>query len=52
MDNKFSQWWVEYIDDYNTKHLTLVQNKEDLKYLQNSYRATIIETSDRQFDFS
>ena len=38
-----SQWWVEYIDDYNIKHLTLIQDKVYLQYLQNNYKVTIVE---------
>lgn len=35
-------WWVEYIDDYNIKHLTPVQDINSLQYLQNNYYATIV----------
>ena len=37
------QWWVEYIDDYNTKHLAPIQDKIYLQYLQSNYKVTIIE---------
>ena len=37
-------WVVEYIDDYSNKHLTPIKDMVDLKYLQNNYHATIIET--------
>ena len=37
------QWWVEYIDDYDIKHLTSIRNKDDLDFLQNNYRIVNIE---------
>ena len=37
-------WLVEYIDDYSNRHLTPIQNKTDLNYLQNNYNAVIIKT--------
>lgn len=49
--HSLSQWWVEYVDDYNTRRLTFVQNKNDLKYLQNVYHATIVETLENKIDF-
>ena len=36
-------WWVEYVDDYSIKHLTPIQNENDLKYLQKNYYARIVE---------
>lgn len=39
------QWWVEYVDDYNNKHLAPIQDKTYLNYLQDNYRAVVVETT-------
>ena len=44
--------WVEYIDDYNYRHLTPIQEEKDLKYLQKNYNVLRIEDRDTQVDFS
>ena len=45
MDNEnVINYWVEYIDDYNDKHLTTIQKEVDLKYIQNNYDIINIET--------
>jgi len=35
--------WVEYIDDYNDKHLAPIQEKNELQYIQNNYNVINIE---------
>lgn len=42
-NSQTTQWWVEYIDDYNTKHLAPVQDKTYLNFLQENYSITNIE---------
>lgn len=35
--------WVEYIDDYNYKHLAPIREEEDFKYIKNTYNIVAVK---------
>lgn len=38
MDNEnIIYYWVEYIDDYNNKHLAPIQKEQELIYVKDNY---------------